>query len=71
MPGSPTRARIGSSVSAATSRRVTLRSCSPGSRRWRAKPWLVVGTGLILGIATARFLKASSTERYYRQQQGV
>ena len=35
----------------------------------RRQPWLVVGTGLILGIATARFLKASSTERYYRQQQ--
>jgi len=34
----------------------------------RRQPWLVVGTGLILGIATARFLKASSTERYYRQQ---
>src|SRR3954468_18842728 len=35
----------------------------------RRQPWLVVGTGLILGIATARFLKASSTERFYRQQQ--
>ncbi len=34
----------------------------------RRQPWLVVGTGLILGIATARFLKASSTERYYRRQ---
>jgi ElaB/YqjD/DUF883 family membrane-anchored ribosome-binding protein len=34
----------------------------------RRQPWLVVGTGLILGIATARFLKASSTERYYQQQ---
>ena len=37
----------------------------------RRQPWLVVGTGLILGIATARFLKASSTERYYQQQQQV
>ena len=35
----------------------------------RRQPWLVVGTGLVLGIATARFLKASSTERYYQQQQ--
>jgi len=34
----------------------------------RRQPWLVVGTGLILGIATARFLKASSTERYYQQR---
>jgi ElaB/YqjD/DUF883 family membrane-anchored ribosome-binding protein len=34
----------------------------------RRQPWLVVGTGLILGLATARFLKASSTERYYRQR---
>jgi ElaB/YqjD/DUF883 family membrane-anchored ribosome-binding protein len=35
----------------------------------RRQPWLVVGTGFILGIATARFLKASSTERYYQQRQ--
>jgi ElaB/YqjD/DUF883 family membrane-anchored ribosome-binding protein len=34
----------------------------------RRQPWLVVGTGLILGLATARFLKASSTERYYRRR---
>jgi hypothetical protein len=34
----------------------------------RRQPWLVLGTGLILGIATARFLKASSTERYYQNQ---
>ena len=34
----------------------------------RRQPWLVVGTGLILGIATARFLKASSSERYYQRQ---
>ena len=34
----------------------------------RRQPWLVVGTGLILGIATARFLKASSADRYYQQQ---
>ncbi len=34
----------------------------------RRQPWLVGGTGLILGIATARFLRASSTDRYYRQQ---
>lgn len=34
----------------------------------RRQPWLVVGTGLVLGIATARFLKASSTDRYYHQQ---
>src|SRR3954447_24441380 len=34
----------------------------------RRQPWLVVGTGLVVGIATARFLKASSTDRYYQQQ---
>lgn len=32
----------------------------------RRQPWLVVGAGLLLGIAAARFLKASSSERYYR-----
>ena len=34
----------------------------------RRQPWLVVGAGLLLGIAAARFLKASSSERYYRTQ---
>jgi ElaB/YqjD/DUF883 family membrane-anchored ribosome-binding protein len=34
----------------------------------RRQPWLVVGTGVILGIATARFLKASSSDRYYQRQ---
>lgn len=34
----------------------------------RRQPWLVVGGGVLLGIAAARFLKASSSERYYRTQ---
>jgi hypothetical protein len=32
----------------------------------RRQPWLVAGIGLMAGIAAARFIKASSTERYYR-----
>ena len=31
----------------------------------RRQPWLIAGAGLLLGIAAARFLKASSQERYY------
>jgi hypothetical protein len=34
----------------------------------RRQPWLVAGMGLLLGIGAARFLKASSTERYHRSQ---
>jgi hypothetical protein len=34
----------------------------------RRQPWLMAGTGLFLGIAVARFLKASSSERYYQHQ---
>jgi hypothetical protein len=34
----------------------------------RRQPWLVAGMGLVLGIGAARFLKASSTERYHRSQ---
>jgi hypothetical protein len=30
----------------------------------RRRPWLIAGCGLIAGIATARFLKASSARRY-------
>jgi hypothetical protein len=36
----------------------------------RRQPWLVAGVGLLAGIAAARFLKASSTERYYRSTTG-
>jgi hypothetical protein len=36
----------------------------------RRQPWLVAGVGLLVGIAAARFLKASSTERYYRSPTG-
>jgi hypothetical protein len=32
----------------------------------RRQPWLVAGIGALAGIAAARFLKASSTDRYYR-----
>ena len=32
----------------------------------RRQPWLVAGFGLLLGIGAARFLKASSGERYHR-----
>ena len=35
----------------------------------RRQPWAVVAGGVVLGFAAARFLKASSSERY-RQQQG-
>jgi ElaB/YqjD/DUF883 family membrane-anchored ribosome-binding protein len=34
----------------------------------RQQPWLIAGAGLLIGIATARFMKASSRERYYQQQ---
>jgi hypothetical protein len=32
----------------------------------RQQPLLIAGAGLLLGIAAGRFLKASSTNRYYR-----
>ena len=34
----------------------------------RQQPWLIAGAGLLVGIAAARVLKASSTDRYYRTQ---
>jgi hypothetical protein len=34
----------------------------------RQQPWLIAGAGLLVGIAAARFLKASSSERYQRSQ---
>lgn len=34
----------------------------------RQQPWLIAGAGLLAGIAFARFLKASSSERYQRTQ---
>jgi len=37
----------------------------------RRQPWLVAGVGLLLGIAAARFLKASSSERYYRSAAAI
>jgi hypothetical protein len=33
----------------------------------RQQPWLIAGAGLLVGIAAARFMKASSTERYYQR----
>jgi|SRR5688572_2588965 len=30
----------------------------------RRRPWIVAGTGLMVGLATSRFLKASSERRY-------
>ena len=33
----------------------------------RQQPWLVAGAGLLAGIAAARFMKASSRERYYQR----
>jgi hypothetical protein len=30
----------------------------------RRQPWVVIGSGLILGLAASRFLKASSSRRY-------
>jgi ElaB/YqjD/DUF883 family membrane-anchored ribosome-binding protein len=32
----------------------------------RQQPWLIAGAGLLVGIAAARFVKASSQERYYQ-----
>jgi hypothetical protein len=34
----------------------------------RKQPWLIAGAGLLIGIAAARFMKASSGERYARSQ---
>jgi len=34
----------------------------------RQQPWLIAGAGLLVGIAAARVLKASSTDRYYRSR---
>ena len=34
----------------------------------RQQPWLIAGAGLLVGIAAARFLKASSSDRYHRAQ---
>lgn len=34
----------------------------------RQQPWLIAGAGVLVGIAAARVLKASSTDRYYRTQ---
>jgi hypothetical protein len=35
----------------------------------RQQPLLIAGAGLLLGIAAGRFLKASSTNRYYSSPQ--
>src|SRR3954469_11164208 len=35
----------------------------------RRQPWAVVAGGLALGFAAARFMKASSSDRYRQQQQ--
>jgi len=34
----------------------------------RRQPWLIAGAGMLVGIATARVLKASSQQRYARSQ---
>jgi len=34
----------------------------------RRQPWAVVAGGVVLGFAAARFLKASSSERYHQQR---
>jgi hypothetical protein len=36
----------------------------------RRQPWAVVAGGLVLGFAAARFMKASSSERYQQRQVG-
>ena len=33
----------------------------------RRRPWAVVAGGVVLGFAAARFMKASSTDRYHQQ----
>jgi ElaB/YqjD/DUF883 family membrane-anchored ribosome-binding protein len=37
----------------------------------RKQPWLIAGAGLLVGIAAARFMKASSRERYYQGPRNV
>ena len=37
----------------------------------RKQPWLITGAGLLVGIAAARFMKASSQERYYQGPRNV
>jgi hypothetical protein len=37
----------------------------------RRQPWLIAGAGLLLGIAAARVMKASSTERYYHGPRNI
>jgi len=37
----------------------------------RRQPWLVAAAGLLTGVATARFLKASSRERYHQRYRSV
>jgi hypothetical protein len=37
----------------------------------RQQPWLIAGAGVLVGIAAARFMKASSTERYHQRPHSV
>ena len=37
----------------------------------RQRPWAVLAGGLVVGVAAARFLKASSRSRYAQQRNGV
>jgi hypothetical protein len=37
----------------------------------RRQPWAVVAGGLVLGMAAARFMKASSSQRYQQRQSGL
>lgn len=36
----------------------------------RRQPWLIAGAGILVGIAAARVMKASSSQRYQRAQPG-
>ena len=37
----------------------------------RRQPWLIAGAGLLVGITFARFMKASSQERYYQAPRNI
>jgi hypothetical protein len=37
----------------------------------RKQPWLIAGAGLLVGLAAARFMKASSQERYYHGPRNI
>ena len=37
----------------------------------RQQPWLIAGAGLLVGVAVARFMKASSRERYSQRPRNI